>query len=90
MREWLVFVFAEEMAMGVVQQMLPSASRLRFPSLYQRLTTTTCAASKVEPPNVAHLCEKARLTLTPEEVQTSLDLTAIFTSLFDVWIGTST
>ncbi|KAG0561023.1 hypothetical protein M758_9G034100 [Ceratodon purpureus] len=58
---------------GVVQgscKMLPS--RLRLPSIFRlsrSAATTTCAASKVDPPNIAHLCEKARLTLSPEEVK---------------------
>lgn len=57
---------------GVVScscKVLPS--RLGLPSIYlssRRAATTTCTASKVEPPNVAHLCEKARLTVSPEEV----------------------
>ena len=57
---------------GVVQstcKLLPS--RFRLPSIYlssRRAATTTCTASKVDPPNIANLCEKARLTLTPEEV----------------------
>lgn len=51
-------------------KMLPCMSRLH--SIYlssRRVTFTACSASKVDPPNVSVLCEKARLTLTAEEVK---------------------
>jgi hypothetical protein len=79
---------------GVVQG---SCKVLRLPSIYRssrRAATTTCAASKVDPPNLANLCEKARLTLTPEEVthlqmsllsSISASHVCIFTSLSTCW-----
>lgn len=49
--------------------------RFRVPAICisrGRAALSTCMASKVDLPNVSQLCEKARLSLTPEEVNDSL------------------
>lgn len=49
--------------------------RFRVPAICisrGRAALSTCMASKVDLPNVSQLCEKARLSLTPEEVNYSL------------------
>jgi aspartyl-tRNA(Asn)/glutamyl-tRNA(Gln) amidotransferase subunit C len=52
------------------QSMLTISLRISVAGIpTKRAAMSTCMASKVEPPNIAHLCEKARLSLTPQEVE---------------------